>query len=164
MGWKKKVLVAVGRGVVRSGGGWSGVAGFECGKWRVQQHPAGVAPRQELRRHATANPTPEASVKADGFDNVQKQLGEEAGLIDEKTRKSYFTFEVATAQLLDSCPSRMGGPKLRPTRSHFLVLDVETELKEQVGEKTGGNPEELFMPLVTDAFSVIDADGKIDGE
>ncbi len=110
-----------------------------------------------------ANPTAGANAKTDRFGNIKKQLGEEAGLVDDKTKKTYFSFEITKAQLLDSCPSRMGGPNLRPTRSQFLVLDVETALEMNVGEKTGGSPEDLFMPLVTEAFSVIDAGGKRDG-
>ncbi len=136
----------------------------------MQQRPAQLQPDAEITEAkpttnaevAEPSPTTGESPKVDGFDNIQKQLGEEAGLVDEKTKKTYFTFEITQARLRDSCPSRMGGPDLRPTRSHFLVLDVETELERTVGEKTGGSSEDLFMPLVTEAFAVIDAEGKID--
>ena len=104
----------------------------------------------------------EAPEKTDLFGNIRKQPGEVAGLVDEGTGKNYFTFEITRAQLLDSCPSRMGGDMLRPTRSHFLVLDVQTELERGVGAKTGGSSEDLFMPLVTEAFSVVDAGGERD--
>ena len=161
MGLKKKVLIAVSS--VLSG---LLVVGAILLASNAAQGGASQPPTQlqASADTAMATPTPDASVTTDRFGNIQKQLGEEAGLVDEKTNESYFTFEVVTARLLDSCPSRMGGPELRPTRSHFLVLEVKTELKKQAGEKAGGSSEELFMPLVTEAFSVIDADGRGDGD
>lgn len=70
--------------------------------------------------------------------------------MDEKTKKTYFTVKVAKSQLLESCPDRMGGPNLKPERSKFLVLDIEAS-------KVGGSKSDLYMPLLAEAFSVVDA-------
>jgi hypothetical protein len=108
---------------------------------------------------ATVNPATGSEVKIDRFDNVQKKSGEQAGLIDEKTKKSYFTIEVTGSKLVDSCQPRVGTTALKPTRSKFLVLDVEASLDADVAGKVGGSGE-LFMPLVAEAFSVTTGSGK----
>lgn len=111
---------------------------------------------------AEANPQTGAEVKTDKFDNVQKKAGEQAGLVDEKTKKTYFTVKVAKSQLLNSCPDRMGGPDLKPERGKFLVLDIEASLEDKVSSKVGGSKSDLYMPLLAEAFSVVDAMGRID--
>ena len=79
--------------------------------------------------------------------------------------KAYFTFEVAPAQAPRQLSvAAWAAPSCAPRRSHFLVLEVETELEEvQRAKEAGGSPEDLFMPLVTAAFSVIDGGGRGDG-
>ena len=111
---------------------------------------------------AEANPSTGTEVKTDRFDNVQKKVGEKAGLVDEKTNKSYFTIEVTKTQLLSQCTSRVGNQQLRPTRSRFLVLDVKATLASSVSEQVGGSTKDLFMPLVAEAFSVTTSSGAPD--
>lgn len=108
---------------------------------------------------AELDPVTGDSVKTDRFDNVQKEAGQAAGLVDEKTNKNYFTIRVTKTALLDECDARVGSAKLKPTRSKFLVLDVKASLAASVGEKVGGNAQELFMPLVAEAFSVTTSSG-----
>ncbi|OIH83808.1 hypothetical protein BLJ79_13980 [Arthrobacter sp. UCD-GKA] len=111
---------------------------------------------------AEANPSTGTAVKTDRFDNVQKKIGEKAGLIDEQTNKSYFTIEVTKTQLLSRCTSRVGNQQLAPTRSRFLVLDVKATLAASVSEQVGGSTQDLFMPLVAEAFSVTTSSGTPD--
>lgn len=108
---------------------------------------------------AEINPSTGAEVKIDRFDNVQKKAGEAAGLIDEETNTNYFTIEVTNSQLLGSCNSRVGKHSLKPTRSRFLVLDVKASLAASVSQKVGGSANDLFMPLVAEAFSVTTGNG-----
>lgn len=111
---------------------------------------------------ASANPTTGAEVKIDQHDNVQKKEGEQAGLVDEKTKKSYFSIEVTNTKLVDHCKARVGDVMLKPERTKFLVLDVEASLSKDVPKKISGTTDELFMPLIAEAFSVVKPDGKID--
>lgn len=108
---------------------------------------------------AEINPSTGAEVKTDRFDNVQKKAGETAGLLDEKTNTNYFTIEVTNSQVLDSCTARVGNHRLKPTRSRFLVLEVRASLAASVSHKVGGSDNELFMPLVAEAFSVTTGNG-----
>lgn len=108
---------------------------------------------------ALANPSTGTEVKTDRFDNVQKKAGEKAGLVDEGTDKSYFTIEVTNPRLKDRCESRVGGQQLRPTRTTFLVLDVKATLAASVAQRIEGSPQDLFMPLVAETFSVTTSGG-----
>lgn len=111
---------------------------------------------------ASANPTTGAEIRIDKHDNVQKKPGEKAGLIDETTNRSYFTIEISNTQLLDQCPARVGDIKLKPTRSKFLVLDVKASMAKDIPQKVASGPDEIFMPLIAEAFSVTSPNGKID--
>lgn len=110
---------------------------------------------------AQENPSTGEDVKIDRFDNVQKDEGEKAGLVDESSNKSYFTIEVSNPTLLDQCPSRVDSTKLKPTRSKFLVLDVKATLANKVSDKVSGTTEELFMPLIAEAWSITGSTGAI---
>lgn len=108
---------------------------------------------------ATADPATGSGVKIDRFDNVQKKAGEKAGLVDERTNKTYFSIEVTNSKLVGSCQPRVGTTPLKPTRTTFLVLDVKASLAADVGVKVGGSGGELFMPLVAETFSVTSGSG-----
>lgn len=110
------------------------------------------------------DPAAGAEAKTDMFDNVEKKAGEQAGLVDEKTGKTYFRFTIAKARLLDSCPDRLGGTDLKPEGLKFLVLDIEAWLDENAGTGVGGSQDEFFMPLLAEAFSVVDTKGALDRE
>ena len=138
-------------GLVAWGIGFAGVA--SSNEWKL---PGDLVAGPAI---AEANPSTGTAVKTDRFDNVQKKVGEKAGLVDEKTNKSYFTIEVTKTQLLSSCTSRVGNQQLEPTRSSFLVLDVKATLAASVAEQVGGSTTDLFMPLVAEAFSVTTSGG-----
>lgn len=111
---------------------------------------------------AETNPSTGRKVKADALDNVEKGPGQQAGLFDEQTKTSYFTIEVTDSEVVDDCTPRVGTDKLRPIRTAFLVLEVSASLADSVAEKAGGGPEDLFMPLVAEAFSVSNPGGEVD--
>lgn len=151
-----KIITGVVSGVAVAGlAAWGiGLAGAASGtEWEL---PGDLVAGPAV---AEANPSTGTEVKIDKFDNVQKKAGEKAGLVDEETNKSYFTIEVTDSQLLGQCGARVGNQLLKPTRSTFLVLDVEATLAASVSDKVGGGTKELFMPLVAEAFSVTTSTG-----
>ena len=79
---------------------------------------------------ATRHPDTGGSVAADERNDIAKEPGEAAGLVDGAGR-TVFRFTVVRAQTADSCPARGGGTST-PERSTFLVLDVEAELAADV--------------------------------
>ncbi|WP_411730974.1 hypothetical protein [Paeniglutamicibacter sp.] len=147
----------------------SGVAVVGLAAWGIGMAGAASSTEWELPGDLVAgpaiaevDPSTGTEVKIDKFDNVQKKAGEKAGLVDEKTNKSYFTIEVTNSQLLGQCNARVGNQALKPTRTKFLVLDVEATLAASVSDKAAGGAKELFMPLVAEAFSVTTSSGSPD--
>lgn len=156
---QRKIVITAISGVAALSIGASLIIGGSAATGGVWQLPAEL---QQGLDTAAENPATGAKVTTDKFDNVQKKTGEQAGLVDETTKKTYFTVKIAKSQLLNSCPDRMGGPNLKPERSKFLVLDIEASLEDNVASKVGGSKSELYMPLLAEAFSVVDAKGGID--
>ena len=147
----------------------SGVAAVGIAAWGIGMAGAANSTEWELPGDLVAgpaiaevDPSTGSEVKIDKFDNVQKKAGEKAGLVDEETNKSYFTIEVTNTQLLGQCTSRVGNQTLKPMRTKFLVLDVEATLAASVSSKVGGGAQELYMPLVAEAFSVTTSSGSAD--
>ena len=109
-----------------------------------------------------ADPSTGTTVKTDAHKHVEKDVGEKAGLIDEKTQEDYFTIEVTNTTLASECTPRVGSAPLAPTRGTFLILDISATLAADVADKVGGDPEESYMPLVAGTFSVATGNGKAD--
>ncbi|WP_152426137.1 hypothetical protein [Paeniglutamicibacter gangotriensis] len=125
----------------------------------MQSQASDTGPAPEV---VPADASTGTTVKTDAHKNVQKKVGEKAGLIDEKTKENYFTIEVTNATLASECTPRVGSAPLAPTRSIFLILDINATLAADVADKVGGDPEESYMPLVAETFSVATEQGTPD--
>lgn len=111
---------------------------------------------------AKVNPITDEKVTTDQFDNVLKDVGEEAGLVDEKTDKPLFTINVSKVTVTDTCPSRIPDMNFSPENGSFLILDIEASADEALAAKTNGTKSETYMPLIAEAFSVTGNDGSIE--
>lgn len=111
--------------------------------------PDDVAQRAPLGSGVTA-----IEVAASG--NIRKDLGEAAGLSIAGSEVASFEFSVNDIAVVTSCPGR--GVDVAPTLGYFVVIQISAAVRADLGAGLGGG-EELFMPLVAEAFDVVDADG-----
>ncbi|MFJ6419167.1 hypothetical protein [Paeniglutamicibacter sp. NPDC091659] len=112
---------------------------------------------------ASENPVTQESVKTDQFDNVAKKPGEAAGLVDEESQETLFSISVKNIRTSQGCPSRVPEMNLTPERKTFLILDVEATMSAKVGSTVeDAKDNELYMPLIAEAFSVSDKSGNIE--
>lgn len=121
----------------------------------------------ELEQHGpealTMDPSSGADVTTDRLDNVEKDVGDAAVLAAEDGKK-LFTLEVGKITVARDCPARVGNFRLAPENGTFLILDVEARLDRDISKEVSGSADELFMPLVSQAFSVTGPQGVIERE
>ncbi|MGP5732633.1 hypothetical protein [Arthrobacter rhombi] len=120
-------------------------------------------PQQQGPPPLAAEPDTGAVVETDTHDNVVKDTGDAAVLIDDSGKRQ-FTLEVTRSKVVTDCPARVGGFRLQPENRRFLVLDVKATLANSVTAEVPGSTEDIFMPLVAQAFSVVGNNGVIDRE
>ncbi|WP_417235142.1 hypothetical protein [Arthrobacter sp.] len=111
----------------------------------------------------TVDPSSGADVTTDRLDNVEKDVGDAAVLAAEDGKK-LFSLEISKITVARDCPARVGNFRLTPENGTFLILDVEASLDRGISKEVSGSADELFMPLVSQAFSVTDPHGVIDRE
>lgn len=111
---------------------------------------------------ANINPITDEKVATDQFDNVLKEVGEVAGLVDEKTDKPVFTISVNKVSVSKTCPSRIPDMNFSPENGFFLILDIDASADEELATRTGSTKSEAYMPLIAEAFSVTGAGGTIE--
>ncbi len=109
---------------------------------------------------AQANPQDGTPVRVDRDDNVVKTAGEAGGLVDDAGTE-VFTVEVESVTAHETCPARVGDRELTSLNGAFLYVGVRAELRETVEQSVDAAPEELFLPLVTEAFTVTGPDGTV---
>lgn len=109
------------------------------------------------------DPTSGATVTMDTMDNVEKNVGEAAVLADDEGDR-LFSLEITKVTAAKDCPARVGSFRLTPKNGTFLILDVEASLDRDIAHKVAGTEEEMFMPLVSQAFSVTGPTGVIERE
>lgn len=102
---------------------------------------------------ASEDPLSEETPSMDDEGHVMKDLGEDAGLVDDNDQE-VFAFTITDVEILDSCPARVGTDELYPEHEVFLAVQVEARLSTNVQDYFDDNTEDTFMPLVADAFSV----------
>jgi|GEM_PF-3752106 len=111
---------------------------------------------------APATRDPNAAVVTDGHGNIEKEQGETGGLVDEATDTTYFAIAVRRIQVASECQARVGGATLAPANGSFLIVDVAANM---AAEKAGtGGGDDVFMPLVAEAFAVLSHDGELQRE
>lgn len=131
-----------------------------AGAWAVAASPGGLADRTSGAGVAQHDPQDGSAVHVDDQDNVVKQLGETAGLVDQDG-KTVFTLDVESVSAQETCPARVGEKSLTSTNGTFLYVKVTAALDEQIHQSVPGSNEEMFLPLVAEAFSVTGADGTV---
>jgi len=109
-------------------------------------------------KKADVNPNTKKQVKTDKFDNVVKNVGEEAGLVDDKTKRSLFSLKVNKITTATSCPSRVKGKTFAPENGIFLIVDIKATMPAKAA--TAAQVE--YMPLIAETFAVEGPDGKLD--
>lgn len=110
-----------------------------------------------------AEPGTGAVVETDTHDNVVKDTGDAAVLVDDSGKRQ-FTLEVTKSTLVRDCPARVGNFQLQSEKGRFLVLDVKATLARSVTGEVPGSTQDIFMPLVAQAFAAVNDAGVIDRE
>lgn len=122
----------------------------------------GVAPETP---HDVATEGPSGSgitsVRVAPSGNVEKDIGESAGLTLAGSDHAYFEFVVEGIEVLVSCPGR--GVTVPTRNGYFVVVNLRAQMSDAVSQAVKGGSE-LFMPLTADAFRLVGADGPVAAE
>ena len=94
---------------------------------------------------------------------VAKGSGEAGSLVDSPSGAEVFSIRVNSIETATECEARTGAFTLSPERGTFLVVDLVATLSSgAVGQDTGADADEAYMPLVPEAFSVVPATGPVE--
>lgn len=121
------------------------------------------APQEEGPTVLAVDPSDGTRVTTDALDNVEKKVGEAAVLADD-SGKRLFSIEVEHITRTSNCPARVGSFTMKPDRKTFLVLDVVATMDQRITDEVDLAKDDVFMPLVAQAFSVMGTNGVIDRE
>lgn len=150
---RKRFLLMTGAAVVLAGTvAFSAVAA---------QSSTAPDPGQQGPEALAVDPSSGADVTTDRLDNVEKEVGDAAVLAGEDGRR-LFSLEVSKISVVRDCPARVGSFRLTPENGVFVVLDVEARLDRGISQQVAGAADDMFMPLVSQAFSAMDPQGVID--
>ncbi|MGO1509488.1 MAG: hypothetical protein ACTHYM_05775 [Actinomycetaceae bacterium] len=111
---------------------------------------------------AAAGSAPDSSTDgadaADGLvgDHLLRDVGEVAGLSDD-AGEPLFEMVVSSIETTETCPSRIE-EQFEPVNGRFLVVEVTAAMAQAAGAEHA-NPEEVFVPLAADFFTVLGPDG-----
>lgn len=152
---KKRTLIIAGAAAVVAGSLALGTVAANSTK--------APGPQDQGPSALAVNPASGDKVATDNLDNVVKDVGEAAGLTDDAGNR-VFSLDLKKATVASDCPARVGSFRLTPEKGHFLILDVKATLAQNAASKVPGKDDEVFMPLATQAFSVMDQHGVIDRE
>lgn len=111
----------------------------------------------------SVDPTDGSKVITDRLDNVEKKVGESAVLADDGGNR-LFTINITKVTTAKVCQARVGSFQLKPEKGMFLILDVEATMSRGAAREVRSKPEDLFMPLAPQAFSVMGPSGVIERE
>lgn len=101
-------------------------------------------------------------VETNDLGDVVKDPGEEAQLVDADTGTVVFDIAVDQVRVLPDCPGRTD-ETITPENGHFVVFDVTAAMASSTSDLADNGDQDVFMPLLAEAFQVLDADGEVAG-
>ncbi|MGC5629732.1 hypothetical protein ACPYO6_15975 [Georgenia sp. Z1344] len=89
-------------------------------------------------------------------DHLLREVGQVAGLADD-AGEPLVELVVTSIETAQTCPSRVD-EQFDPVNGHFLVVEITAAMAEAAGADAE-NPEDVFLPLAADFFTVLGPDG-----
>lgn len=125
-------------------------------------------PDPEDNIHEPLHVPEEVSVDAAGY--TIKELGEagqltasnEGDAVDDEAL--IYSITVDDIRIEDTCMLRAFEMATQPEGEHFVMVDVTATVADDIEPYIEGSVEDYYMPLTSDAFALVDADGdRIEG-
>lgn len=96
-------------------------------------------------------------VEVNDSGDVEKTEGEEGELVDGETDEVMFSIAVSDIAVIESCPGRID-TEVMPENGYFITFEVESSMAADMASDSG--EDDVFLPLLAEAFEVLDADGE----